>query len=138
MKNILNQYDYSNIQLLTLSSKNFEVNEVKNAEGLTKPTSDRESDGDMTKEIEDALLQEIQFRMAALKSKIDIGVPLKKLESERWDIKKNLLMKWIKIQRSKDLSYQKIEDILNQENVPTLTGMKKWNARTIYNIVKKK
>ncbi len=95
-------------------------------------------DGDMTQGIEDALLQEIKFRMEALKSKIDIGVPLKKLESERWDIKKNLLMKWINIQRRNNLSYQKIEDILNNENVPTLTGMKNWNARTIYNIVMKK
>ncbi len=92
----------------------------------------------MTKEIEDDLLQEIKFRMEALKNKIDIGVPLKKLESERWEIKKNFLMKWIRIQRKNNLSYQKIEDRLNNENVPTLTGMKKWSARTIYNIVQKK
>lgn len=92
----------------------------------------------MTKEMEDALLQEIKSRMEALKAKIDIGVPLKKLEPERWEIKKNLLMKWIRIQRNNNLSYQKIEAVLNDANVPTLTGMQNWNARTVYNIIKKK
>ncbi len=86
----------------------------------------------------DVLFDEIKEKLQDIKGKTELGIPIKKFEDELRSVKKNLLMKWILRQRKQKLSYKQIEDILNQAEVPTLSGGSRWNAQTISNISKGK
>jgi hypothetical protein len=87
----------------------------------------------MTKKEDDILLQEIKNKLLTLKKYRDLGVPIRKLRENTADIKINL-MKWIKKQRSQNISYQQIQLKLTKEGVLTLSGKTKWDPRTICKI----
>lgn len=84
----------------------------------------------------DTLFQEIKDRLEDIQGKTELGIPIKKFEDELRDIKRGLLVKWIQRKRRQKHSYKQIEDILNGEGVPTLSGKGKWNSQTICNMVK--
>jgi hypothetical protein len=84
----------------------------------------------------DAMFQEIKERLEDIQGKTELGIPLKKFEDEIGDIKRGLLVKWIRHKRRQKHSYKQIEEILNGEGVPTLSGKGKWNSQTICNMVK--
>ena len=84
----------------------------------------------------DALFQEIKDRLEDIRGKTELGIPIKKFEDELRDIKRGLLVEWIHRKRRQKHSYKQIEDILNGEKVPTLSGKGKWNSQTICNMVK--
>ncbi len=84
----------------------------------------------------DALFQEIKDRLEDIQGKTELGIPIKKFEDELRDIKRGLLVEWIHCKRRQKHSYKQIEDILNGEGVPTLSGKGKWNSQTICNMVK--
>jgi hypothetical protein len=86
----------------------------------------------------DLLFHEIKSKLQDIKGKTELGIPIRKFDDELKAIKKELLVKWILRQRKKKLSYKQIEDILNTEQVPTLSGNSRWNAQTISNISKGK
>ncbi len=80
---------------------------------------------------EDILLLEIRDKLYDIVDKLELGVPARKLEPDKQIIKKSLLSKWIKSQREKKIAYGKISERLNDEEVPTLSGRGKWDARTV-------
>ncbi len=82
------------------------------------------------------LFQEIKRRLEGIQGKTELGIPIKKFEDELRDIKRGLLVEWIQRKRRQKHSYKQIEDILNSEGVPTLSGKGKWNSQTICNMVK--
>ncbi len=82
----------------------------------------------------DRLLNEIETKMNGLKFKIEIGIPFKKLENERRQIKTKYLRTWIRYKRKEGFTYQHIGDILAERNIPTLSAKGKWGSRTIHNI----
>ena len=87
---------------------------------------------------QDDLLQEIKTKLLTIKEYTEIGVPIKKLRSDTNEIKRKLLLKWIREQRDLNLSYQQIEDKLNGARVPTLSGKDKWDKGFICQIEKGK
>lgn len=84
----------------------------------------------------DAMFYEIKQRLKGIQVKTELGIPFKKFNEELRDIKRNLLVEWIRRKRRQKHSYKQIEDILNSEGVPTLSGKGKWNSQTICNMVK--
>ncbi len=82
----------------------------------------------------DRLLTEIENKLNELKFKIELGVPFKKLENERRQIKRKYLQTWIRYKRKTGFTYQQIGDILAQRDIPTLSAKGKWGSRTIHNI----
>jgi len=82
----------------------------------------------------DRLLTEIENKLNELKFKIELGIPFKKLENERRQIKRKYLQIWIRDKRKKGFTYQQIGDILAARNIPTLSAKGKWGSRTIHNI----
>lgn len=82
----------------------------------------------------DYLFTEMKSRLESIKFKIDIGVPFKKLETERRQLKREFIVKWIQLNRSKGATYQQMADVLNMNQVPTLSGGNKWLPRTIHGI----
>lgn len=91
----------------------------------------------MTQEELDILLEEVRYKLEKLKEYRDLGVPIRKLRSYTMGIKIKLI-KWIKNQRSRNLTYQQIERELNRKGVLTLSGRTKWDTRTISKIEKGK
>ncbi len=82
----------------------------------------------------DRLLTEIENKLNELKFKIELGIPFKKLENERRQIKRKYLQTWIRYKRKTGFTYQQIGDILAEMNIPTLSAKGKWGSRTIHNI----
>lgn len=91
----------------------------------------------MTDKELDILLKDIKIRLLKLKEYRDIGIPIRKLRENTNYIKINL-MKWIKNQRSRNLSYQQIRRKLRSEGILTLSGRPDWDPRTISKIEKGK
>ncbi len=86
----------------------------------------------------ETVFEEIRIRLYDIKGKTELGIPIKKFEDELKVVKRELLVVWIKHKRRQNHSYKQIEDILNRENIPTLSGKGRWNSQTICNMVKTK
>lgn len=89
----------------------------------------------MTDEELDILLKDVRHKLLKLKEYRDLGIPIRKLRENTSWIKINL-MKWIRSQRSRNLSYQQIRRKLHSEGVLTLSGRCNWDPRTISKIEK--
>ncbi len=89
----------------------------------------------MTEEHGDILLQDIKVRLHNLKKYRELGIPLKKFRRDTMEIKIRLT-EWIRYQRSREHSYQQIQQKLTSEGVLTLSGTVRWDTRTISKLEK--
>jgi len=90
----------------------------------------------MEKKNPDNLLIELKEKFHDVQHKLDLGVPRRKIQSEINHIKQTIFKDWLQIQRDQKITYNKITEKLNDEGVPTLTGKGKWDARTVYRMLK--